>query len=411
MSSSKKPVADKEPAAAGSLRAKLIEKLAGAIEEDCEDADAAKALAEEIEDEINTRLSGKDYSAKGRSLVFNLSKNGDLRKNVVSRELTPSGLVMASTADLATEAQKLLRAESIEKYYAQRSLGQSDEHVVGWKAGTSGKLDWSHKYEKEKLDEQKKAKEAKAAGEDSTHGGGVMVDDDDDDDEDYEVIDDDEEGDTEPEDNHEEEKYEPSGGGGGKAGGGAAAAAKAGAAKLSDSTDDWFESGGSGSKGRSKSSLISPRVSSAAMAAKAAPASAADTSAPTYRSLGGSAVGSTTASPQRPKSNLAEYKSRRSSSSAAAKDDGLLSDLVVGVGSKRPRSGGGEDAVSAPMKKAALSSVADDHGEYGKCIVARCTLLEAVAGCPYPEDGGEAAVKAALGTVRQIAARAKAALA
>ena len=148
------------------------------------------------------------------------------------------------------------------------------------------------------------------------------------------------------------------------------------------------------------------------MAAKAAPASAADTSAPTYRSLGGSAVGSTTASPQRPKSNLAEYKSRRSSSSAAAKDDGLLSDLVVGVGSKRPRSGGGgEDAASGPMKKTALSSVADDHGEYGKCIVARCTLLEAVARCPYPEDGGEDAVKAALGTVRQIAARAKAALA
>lgn len=69
---------------------------------------------------------------------------------MVRGDLSAEWLISASVADLATDALKLARQASAERFHAQRSLGQSDDRVVGWNAGTTGKLEWSHKYEQEK---------------------------------------------------------------------------------------------------------------------------------------------------------------------------------------------------------------------------------------------------------------------
>ena len=70
-------------------------------------------------------------------------------ERVLSRAVSATWLVNASVTDLATDALKMQRKESLEHYQALRSLGDSDELAVGWNAGTTGKLGWSHKYEKE----------------------------------------------------------------------------------------------------------------------------------------------------------------------------------------------------------------------------------------------------------------------
>ena len=158
--------------APGSLRAKLVDNLVDALQAGAT-SDVASTIGAEIEAAINDRLTGREYAAKGRSLVFNLKKNEELRTDVLSGSILPSSLVTASPNDLATNQLKLARAQSLERKYAQRSLGQSDELAVGWAAGTSGKLDWSHKYEKEKPS-------VGAVGD--AVGGTVTVDDDDDDD-------------------------------------------------------------------------------------------------------------------------------------------------------------------------------------------------------------------------------------
>ena len=136
-----------------SLRGKLIEKIAQSLAPSAGGAsDATKDTATAIEMAVVNKFGAatKEYTAKGRSLIFNLGKNADLRAHILDGSLSAEWLVSAQVADLATDALKLARAESQERFYAQRSLGQSDERVVGWNAGTAGKLEWSHKYEKEK---------------------------------------------------------------------------------------------------------------------------------------------------------------------------------------------------------------------------------------------------------------------
>ena len=157
--------------AAGSMRAKMVEKFVEALGD--EEPNAA-SIAAGIESEVHTRFSGQGYAAKGRSLIFNLKKNGDLRARVLSGDYAVDALVTASASELAVEALKKQRQASLDRYVAQvcrhplcrRSLAQclpsrdvlaqvlilqfptfleqrslsGDEQVVGWAAGTSGKV-------------------------------------------------------------------------------------------------------------------------------------------------------------------------------------------------------------------------------------------------------------------------------
>ena len=134
------------------LRGKLLAKLASTLAPDDEKPpEEVVAIAATVEEAIAAKhgIGSKDYTARSRSLVFNLTKNNDLRKRVLSRAVSATWLVNASVTDLATDALKMQRKESLEHYQALRSLGDSDELAVGWNAGTTGKLGWSHKYEKE----------------------------------------------------------------------------------------------------------------------------------------------------------------------------------------------------------------------------------------------------------------------
>jgi hypothetical protein len=160
----------------GSLRGKMLSHLAQAVGQDGELNESVSAIAEAIESAIGDKhgVATKEYTGKGRSLVFNLKKNSELRRGVLDGSVSATWLVSASVADLATEALKQMRQESMDRYYGQRSLGQSDENVVGWAAGTTGKLEWSHKYEKEK--EASAAAAARAKREEDESGAGSTID-------------------------------------------------------------------------------------------------------------------------------------------------------------------------------------------------------------------------------------------
>ena len=132
------------------IRTKLLAKIVEALALEAEGkSEEISGVASQIEDAIQDKYKGKDYTTRGRSIVFNLNKNIQLRRRVLNGMVTPIWLASASVTDLATDTLKMQRQESADRYQAMRSLGNSDEHVVGWNAGTTGKLGWSHKYENE----------------------------------------------------------------------------------------------------------------------------------------------------------------------------------------------------------------------------------------------------------------------
>ena len=96
-----------------------------------------------IEDAMSTSLGpgSKEYMGKARSLVSNLKGNARLRQRVLSGELHPSALVAASAKELASEALKVQRQQSAERFASSRSLGSSSDRVVGWQAGTTGRIE------------------------------------------------------------------------------------------------------------------------------------------------------------------------------------------------------------------------------------------------------------------------------
>jgi hypothetical protein len=202
------------PDAAG-LRAILTKKIATALRTESDTGADVDTVAAEIEVEVNERFTKKEYSAKGRSLVFNLNKNAELRARVLAREVPAAWLVTASVSELATDAQKLARQVSAERFYAQRSVGASDELVVGWNAGTSGKLDWSHKYESEQPSSKRSAGLIGSA-KGGSGGGGGAIEEGEEEEEEEEEAEEEEEGvaDTEPE---KDTEGFGSGGGGGSA--------------------------------------------------------------------------------------------------------------------------------------------------------------------------------------------------
>ena len=136
------------------LRNKIIAKLAEALQTEPGSEgytmEACAAIALEVEGAMDAGFSKeKEYMSKGRSLVFNLQKNAELRRNVLTRESTAEWLVSATAQDLAPERLKLMREQSAERFMASRQLGDGDNRVVGWAAGTSGKIEWSQKFEEQ----------------------------------------------------------------------------------------------------------------------------------------------------------------------------------------------------------------------------------------------------------------------
>ena len=136
------------------VRSKIAAKLAEALctKPSSSSSDVDPALARELADEVEHEMSAairttKEYTAKGRSLVFNLTKNNELRRRVLQRQISPAKLVSATAKELAPEQIKLQRAASVDRHYAKRLVG-ANELVVGWAAGTSGTLEWSGQEEK-----------------------------------------------------------------------------------------------------------------------------------------------------------------------------------------------------------------------------------------------------------------------
>ena len=131
------------------VRSKIAAKLAEALctskpsSSSAVDPALARELADEVEHEMSAAIrTTKEYTAKGRSLVFNLAKNNELRRRVLQRQISPAKLVSATAKELAPEQIKQQRAAASDRYYAMRQVGGT-ELVVGWQAGTSGKLEYS----------------------------------------------------------------------------------------------------------------------------------------------------------------------------------------------------------------------------------------------------------------------------
>lgn len=139
------------------VRAKLAKAIgpsAGAMTD-------AHEISAEVESRMHRHFRNlRDYNAKARSLVFNLKQSTELRARVIGRVVTAEYLATCAVKDLAPSSLQMQRRESAERYLAQRSLGESQVQVVGWSAGTTGKLDWSHKFEKETLENAKAAEAA-----------------------------------------------------------------------------------------------------------------------------------------------------------------------------------------------------------------------------------------------------------
>jgi len=156
---------DDAAASTAAARQKLTAKFAQALQQVAEGAEAVSAeVGAEVEAALHavSACPSREYQSKGRSLLFNLQKNSDLRKAVLDRDFPADKLVTASSKDLAPAALKMRRKQSAERFIATRQLS-SDEKVVGWNAGTSGKLERSHKYEDGEAQRKPSAQAAEAA--------------------------------------------------------------------------------------------------------------------------------------------------------------------------------------------------------------------------------------------------------
>eukprot|EP00665_Eupelagonemidae_sp_cell47_P001902 gene1903-2717_t len=149
------------------LRDKVADKMAAALRTvkaragslllpDLIDGEQAREIGFEIEAEMANALGSgtKEYTAKGRSLIFNIGKNQVLRERLLDRSFPVVELVGADVKDLAPDALKAAREASSKRYQAQRKLA-GDEVVVGWAQGTTGKLEYSHKYDEKETKELK----------------------------------------------------------------------------------------------------------------------------------------------------------------------------------------------------------------------------------------------------------------
>ena len=123
------------------IRERLAAALGTQSTADYDELHSARATG--IEDAMSASLGpgSKEYMGKARSLVSNLKGNASLRQRVLSGGLHPNALVAASAKELASEALKVQRQQSAERFTSSRSLGSSSDRVVGWQAGTTGRIE------------------------------------------------------------------------------------------------------------------------------------------------------------------------------------------------------------------------------------------------------------------------------
>jgi hypothetical protein len=362
------------PDAAG-LRAILTKKIATALRTESDTGADVDTVAAEIEVEVNERFTKKEYSAKGRSLVFNLNKNAELRARVLAREVPAAWLVTASVSELATDAQKLARQVSAERFYAQRSVGASDELVVGWNAGTSGKLDWSHKYESEQPSSKRSAGLIGSAKGGSGGGGGAI-----------------EEGEEEEEEEEEEEAEEE----------------EEGVADTEPEKDTEGDKMAKASAAEVEGGALGGDVTASEEASSAWLAGYASSSKPSLKPAAGKrpqqeSLSSTAAEAER------RPVRRTASGEAKGEQEGMqqeshLTGAADSRAAKRPRSGG--IASSPPTATHVGTTAAAEAEGYGSAVVRRCTLKEVAATVELPaeEAAASACVAAALSRVRAIVA-------
>ena len=113
----------KPAAPGGNARRFVLDKFADALraaqrETSERTEDDPTVLAEALEEALHDAYpDGKEYTLKGRSLVFNLKheKNPGLRARVLRGEITPEALVRMTTAELAPKDLQEMRREREEK--------------------------------------------------------------------------------------------------------------------------------------------------------------------------------------------------------------------------------------------------------------------------------------------------------
>jgi len=100
--------------------------------------------ATEVEDAIHVHSRGNrtNYSAKIRSLIFNLKSNGNLREKIILGFTSVHTLVNMSPADLATEEKNKERTKTVEKVQASMQLDWNDlnEDKINKQCGIVGDL-------------------------------------------------------------------------------------------------------------------------------------------------------------------------------------------------------------------------------------------------------------------------------
>jgi hypothetical protein len=166
-------------------RDRFTEKLTSSLRQHLTDPSLvshAPVVAAEVERALAaaTARAPKDYASKARSLLVNIGKNDELRKMVLKRTLTAAELVSSDPRDLAPEKLKIARRASKEAYYALRQVSD-DTKIVGWDAGTSGKIEFSLKFAEQAGSRETHvdvaADSAAAAGDGSADpaSGGIVV--------------------------------------------------------------------------------------------------------------------------------------------------------------------------------------------------------------------------------------------
>ena len=98
--------------------------------------------ASEIEEAMYSKLSGSDYTDKGRSLCFNLKKNADLSSSVILGQLPALQLIKMSSEELMSTEARMAREKDAKKISDSKRLDwdTANEDKINEMCGIKGDL-------------------------------------------------------------------------------------------------------------------------------------------------------------------------------------------------------------------------------------------------------------------------------
>ena len=98
--------------------------------------------ASEIEEAMYSKLSGSDYTDKGRSLCFNLKKNADLSSSVILGQLPALQLIKMSSEELMSNEARMAREKDAKKISDSKRLDwdTANEDKINEMCGIKGDL-------------------------------------------------------------------------------------------------------------------------------------------------------------------------------------------------------------------------------------------------------------------------------